>query len=102
MRLLLDTHALIWWSLENPRLTKSAREAILVSSEVYLSVASIWEMAIKVRSGKLPEVEPFLQSVRVGQGIPGISLLQITPTHAIHAGLMGISHRDPFDRLLIA
>lgn len=103
MKLLLDTHALIWWSLEHPRLPAKARDAIAnASAEVTVSAASIWEMAIKVRSGKLPEMEVFLDALRTGQGIPGIAILPITAAHAIHAGLLSIPHKDPFDRMLIA
>lgn len=103
MKLLLDTHALIWWSLGHPRLSAGALNAISDdAAEVAASAASIWEIAIKSQSGKLPQVETFLDALRAGQGIPGISLLPITAAHAIHAGLLPIAHKDPFDRMLIA
>jgi PIN domain nuclease of toxin-antitoxin system len=93
----------LWWSLEHPRLASKARDAIASEdAEVMISAASIWELAIKVRSGKLPQAGAFVASVQEGRGIPGIAILPITAAHAVHAGLLAVPHRDPFDRMLIA
>jgi PIN domain nuclease of toxin-antitoxin system len=102
VRLLLDTHALLWWATLNRRLSPKAKKAIArQESEVFVSAASAWEIATKSRLGKL-EWPPEAGSVRdyaVGQGF---RLLSISVEHAERAGQLTIEHRDPFDRMLIA
>lgn len=102
MKLLLDTHACVWWMLGNERLTAKARRAIEDASVVWFSAASGWELATKVRLGKWPEaallitnLPSLLESQRFG--VLGVSL-----SHALAAGALGGVHRDPFDRMLIA
>jgi PIN domain nuclease of toxin-antitoxin system len=102
MRLLLDTHALLWWATSHASLSSNAKAAIAdESSDVYVSAASAWEIAIKVRLGKLewPERAGSVQSYALGQGFRALA---ISLEHAQHAGQLRMLHRDPFDRMLIA
>ena len=97
MRLLLDTHASL-----HPNLSPKAKSAIGDdASEVYVSAASAWEIATKVRLGKLewPEEAGSVNSYALGQGFRG---LPISLEHAQRAGRLPMAHRDPFDRMLIA
>ena len=102
MRVLLDTHALIWWISDSRRLTAAARAVIADdSTEVYVSAASVWEIGIKTQLGKLadPVVAPDLPGQVRDQGFAG---LDITLSHAQRASMLPPHHRDPFDRMLIA
>ncbi|MGB7989394.1 MAG: type II toxin-antitoxin system VapC family toxin [Candidatus Methylophosphatis roskildensis] len=98
MRLLLDTQVALWWLTGNKRLTKPIR-AVIAESDCYLSVASVWEVAIKHRLGKLP-VAP--QVFRDEMAAAGATMLPIADMHAIATSGLEISHGDPFDRLLLA
>jgi PIN domain nuclease of toxin-antitoxin system len=103
MRLLLDTHALLWWWQGNPRLSRAAREAINAEANVvHVSAATAWELATKVRIGKLPEAERFIQGFQEGLAEQGFQSLPITIEHGQRAGLLEGSHKDPFDRILAA
>ena len=103
MRLLLDTHALLWWLDGDQQLPDLARS--LIASErhqILISAASAWEIATKVRIGKLPgavEVADRFGEIMIDQGF---ATLPITIEHARRAGLLPGEHRDPFDRMLIA
>jgi PIN domain nuclease of toxin-antitoxin system len=103
LRLLLDTHALIWWLAGDETLSARAREAIADEENgVAVSAASAMEIATKFRIGKLPDAALLAQdfeSIIAGQGF---TELAITVHHARLAGEMNITHKDPFDRLLIA
>jgi PIN domain nuclease of toxin-antitoxin system len=103
LRLLLDTHALIWWLAGDETLSTRAREAIADEENgVAVSAASAMEIATKFRIGKLPDAALLAQdfeSLIAGQGF---TELAITVHHARLAGEMNITHKDPFDRLLIA
>lgn len=103
MRALLDTHALLWWLDGDRRLPRSARAIIAEeTTTVLVSAASAWEIATKVRIGRLPgteEVAADLPGIVLGQGFVQ---LPITLAHAQRAGSLPGSHRDPFDRMLIA
>lgn len=103
MKLLLDTHALLWWLDGDQRLSPTARS--LIGDEntvVFVSAASAWEISTKVRIGKLPgAVEVAEQFVEV-IGRQDFEELSISLRHARLAGLLPGKHRDPFDRLLIA
>lgn len=103
MRLLLDTHTLTW-SLIGPRtLSQVALDAVASdANEVYVSIGSAWEIAIKVGLGKWPEAEPLLTNFAEKLDEAGFALLPITLDHVRTAGLMQHAHRDPFDRLLAA
>ena len=100
--MLLDTHALIWWLSESRLLSRAARQAIAnEENDVLVSAASIWEVAIKQRLGKLDAADAGIDlaaHVR-DQGFTG---LDITLPHAQRAGGLPLHHRDPFDRMLAA
>ena len=103
MRLLLDTHALIWWGLDDPQLGAAAREAIgAADSEVFVSAASAMEVTTKHRLGKLPQGERLALGFESLVAAMGFQPLPITLAHARFAGNLVVPHKDPFDRLLIA
>lgn len=103
MRILLDSHALIWWLSDDPRLSPVARALIAdVSNTVLVSSASAWELSTKLRLGKLVDatgVIPRLPDVLLERGM---TELPVTVAHAVEAGALPGPHRDPFDRMLIA
>lgn len=102
MKLLLDTHVLLWWATLDKKLSAKAKKTIAASgSEVYVSAASAWEIAIKTRIGKLewPSSAGTVNDYVLGQGFRA---LPISLEHAELAGQLRIDHRDPFDRMLIA
>ena len=103
MRVLLDTHTLIWWATDDPKLSRKAR-AILLSfeSEIFVSAASAWEIATKVRLGKLAGAEAFAAEFPQRLQKLGFHELAISIEHAQRAGLLPGDHKDPFDRILIA
>jgi PIN domain nuclease of toxin-antitoxin system len=101
MRFLLDTHALIWWLTDHPRLSRAARSAIADPDNVAVaSAASGYEIANKQRLGKL--------SGKIAQDLPSalrqarIPVLDASLEHTIAAGLLPGPHRDPWDRLIMA
>jgi PIN domain nuclease of toxin-antitoxin system len=98
VRLLLDTHVLLWWSTDSPRLQESARDAIRSAGRVVVSAASAWEAAIKAGSGKLTLNVPFEAVAEVN----GFEKLPITFAHAAAVATLPEHHRDPFDRMLVA
>ena len=103
MRLLLDTHALIWWLAGDEKLGRRAREAISDEANlVVVSAASAMEVATKFRIGKLPDAALLAQDFEAIIASQGFKELGISVRHARLAGEMGIDHKDPFDRLLIA
>ena len=98
MRCLLDTQVMLWWLLDDPRLGAESRQ-LLASRPCLVSVASIWEVSIKHRIGKL-EVSPIVfrdQSIAAGA-----DLLPVLDSHVIETAQLPMLHQDPFDRLLIA
>lgn len=103
MRALLDTHALLWWLSDDPALSQAARKFIAeTKNTAVVSAASAWEIATKVRLGKLP-IGADLAADFVGYlEREGFELLAISPEHAIRAGLLAGGHKDSFDRMLIA
>jgi PIN domain nuclease of toxin-antitoxin system len=101
--LLFDTHALLWWMTESASLTRTARNAILDKrNTVVVSAASAWEMAIKVRLGRLPVTADILRDLSNYLVHSEFQALSITPEHGIRAGSLPEPLRDPFDRMLIA
>ncbi len=103
MRLLLDTHALLWWLDGDRSLTRRARTAIANEDNViFVSAASAWEITTKARLGKLPGADAVAADVVGSVASQGFSSLEITMLHAQRAGRLPGSHRDPFDRMLIA
>ena len=103
MRLLLDTHALIWWLADDPALPEPARQAITdEGNDVLVSAASAMEVATKHRLGKLPQAAVLAQDFEAVIEGEGFAPLSISVRHAKLAGGLQIAHKDPFDRLLIA
>ena len=103
MQLLLDTHALLWWLADDPALSKRARTAIANTDNlVIVSAASAWEIATKVRLGKLPTAADLAADFDGHLDRQGFQVLPISSEHAIRAGLLPGEHKDPFDRMLIA
>jgi len=103
MRLLLDTHALLWWLEENPSLPRSARKLIAnKSNDVLVSAASAWEVATKVRLGKLPVAIDLAHDFSAYLDRERFETLAVSAEHGIRAGLLPDPHKDPFDRMLIA
>lgn len=101
MRLLLDTHILLWLVSDDPSLPAALRTA-LEAHELTVSAASVWEMSIKHHLGKLPSAAPFLADVEGAVQALGADLLPISHRHALRAGELDWAHRDPFDRVLVA
>ena len=103
MRLLLDTHALLWYLTTPEKLPAAAHRAIRsAENEVYASLASAWEISIKVGLGKWPEARTLLDTFETAIEQEQFAILPITVAHVRAAGLMQSAHRDPFDRLLAA
>ncbi len=103
MKALLDTHALLWWLDGDERLPEVARNWIGEQAHVVLvSAASAWEIATKVRIGKLPGAVEVVESFQACLLEQGFTPLAITTDHALRAGSLPGPHRDPFDRMLIA
>lgn len=99
MKILLDTHVFIWWDGEDPALSGDLREAISdPANEIYVSAASVWEIAIKRRRGKIAFAHGIKETVTRNRFLA----LPITPDHAEHAGGLPRHHGDPFDRMLVA
>lgn len=98
MRLLLDTQVALWWLTASPRLSKASRE-LMAGSPCTVSVASVWEVDLKHRLGKLP-IAPvrFRDEMRSA----GATILSVTAEHVLTRVKAAESHRDPFDRLLLS
>ena len=100
MRILLDTHIFIWWLANDRKLPKGADALILEpDNEIYVSAASIWEIAIKEALGQI-QVDPSLLVASIAES--GFRELPVTARHAIETGKLPPHHRAPFDRLLVA
>jgi PIN domain nuclease of toxin-antitoxin system len=99
MRLLLDTHVLLWCLTDDPTLSSSLRDVITDSTnDVLVSAASAWEISIKKALGKLEAPDDLSNAIAACR----FKTLPITVTHAMHAGELPKHHNDPFDRMLIA
>jgi len=103
LRVLLDTHAFLWWLVGDPRLTKKPRSLLAdPSRDVFVSAASAWEISTKVALGKLPHFAALSGRIlEIARG-EGFKPLSISIMHSDHAGRLPRHHRDPFDRMLIA
>ncbi len=98
MRLLLDTQAVVWWLTADRRLSPAAREVLDgQETDLAVSAASVWELAIKRASGKYDGVDP-----AVALAGPGVAEIAITARHGDHAARLPLHHRDPFDRVIVA
>jgi PIN domain nuclease of toxin-antitoxin system len=98
VRLLIDTHILLWWLADDDRLPAGPREAVNTAEDVRLSAASVWEIGIKRALGRLEVPEDYLDAVDAGE----IDVLAISAHHAEVAGALPRHHDDPFDRMLVA
>ncbi len=102
-RFLLDTHALLWWLFDDPRLSRPAYDIIQEpDNKILVSSASGWEIATKYRLGKLPHAGEAADNLPSLLHRSRMTVLQITMEHALAAGSLPGPHRDPFDRMLIA
>lgn len=103
MRLLLDTHTFLWFIADDSRLSTQARSLIEdAANDIVLSIASVWEMAIKISLGKLSLDTPFATFIPEQLRLNQIDLLGINIEHLSALVSLPFYHRDPFDRLLIA
>lgn len=99
MRLLLDTHVLLWWLADDPNLGEEARAGISdPDSTVYVSAATVWEISIKRALGKLEAPSDLLRQI----GLSRFESLSMKASHAHTAGALPRHHDDPFDRMLVA
>jgi PIN domain nuclease of toxin-antitoxin system len=102
VRVLVDTHAVLWWFGDPERLSKRGASIIMNTvNTVLVSAATAWELSIKVNLGKM-DAMVLLTDLPHRLEHAGFSELPITVSHAIRAGLLPLHHRDPFDRLLVA
>ncbi|MFT4234850.1 MAG: type II toxin-antitoxin system VapC family toxin [Microbacterium sp.] len=98
---MLDTHTLLWWFTDSVELSARARALILdEANEMWVSVASAWEISTKSRIGKLPHVPDVVRDYASLVSRNGFRALDITPTQALHAGSIAHAHKDPFDRMI--
>jgi len=103
VRLLLDTHAFVWWLLDDRRLSSAVRSAIEdADAEVFVSVITGFELATKVRLGKFEAAREIAERYEEMIEVARFSPLPISQRHALVAGRMAGEHRDPFDRILAA
>ncbi len=103
MRLLLDTHALVWWLEDSPRLAPRVAEMVKApDNQIFVSAVSAYEAAYKHHRGRWPEVGPLVAAFEAIVLAQGFDLLPLSAAHAIRAGAFPREHRDPFDRMLAA
>jgi PIN domain nuclease of toxin-antitoxin system len=103
VRLLLDTHVLVWWLNADKKLGERARRIVEADAAgVWLSAAVFWEMSIKAAAGQLKFPVPFTQAVDRAREFTRFRPMSIDAAHAVAAGALPLRHRDPFDRMLIA
>jgi PIN domain nuclease of toxin-antitoxin system len=98
MSLLIDTRVLLWWLADDVSLSDEVKSTLDNEPEVYVSAATVWEIAIKQAIGKIVQPTDLLEHIRVS----GFRELDITSEHAMAAGRLPLIHRDPFDRMLVA
>jgi PIN domain nuclease of toxin-antitoxin system len=101
MKILLDTHTLLWALTDESKLSERVRK-LLPSASTWLSVASLWEILIKVQIGKMPLPQPAGPFVMGKLARNGVQLLPVTSDHVLRIESLPDYHRDPFDRMLIA
>lgn len=103
VRYLIDTHVLLWWVFDDPKLCKISRQILKNPNHtIYVSSASAWEISTKYRIGKMPEAKQLLSNYHLLLIKMGFNDLAISTAHALRAGQLPIEHRDPFDRMLMA
>jgi PIN domain nuclease of toxin-antitoxin system len=102
MKALLDTHTFLWAILDDRRLSRRAQQIFTGPNDLWLSVASLWEILIKVQTGKLPLPQPSGPYLVKKLGENKIEVLPVNLDHVLRTEKMPVLHRDPFDRILIA
>jgi PIN domain nuclease of toxin-antitoxin system len=103
LRLLLDTHALVWWLTDSPQLPPAVNQLLADPDNVVLvSAATAWEIATKFRLGRMPSMAPIVADIEHHVRAEGFHPLAVTMRHAQRAGSLAGPHKDPFDRMLIA
>lgn len=101
MNVLFDTHAFLWFVDDNPRLSNAARDLIEAEdTQPFLSMASLWEIAIKISLGKLRLKQPYETFIPQQLALNGIGILNISLEHTAALVTLPFHHRDPFDRLI--
>ncbi|WGV28492.1 type II toxin-antitoxin system VapC family toxin [Halotia branconii] len=99
MGFLLDTHVLLWWLANDPKLSADVREILRNPvNDSFVSAATIWEIAIKTSLGKLKQPDDLLAVIRDNQ----FQILEISAKHCLKVGSLPWHHKDPFDRMLIS
>ena len=98
MSMLLDTHVVLWWLTDDETLADEIKDQLDREPDVYVSAATIWEVAIKQAIGKFKEPADLPERIRDS----GFKEIPITSVHALAAGRLPLIHRDPFDRMLVA
>ncbi|MEU3396834.1 type II toxin-antitoxin system VapC family toxin [Streptomyces filamentosus] len=98
MKLLADTHVVLWWLLDSPQLTDEIKELLDTEEHAYVSAVTPWELAVKQALGKLDGPADLPERAANCQLRP----LPVTADHGVHAGRLPAHHRDPFDRILVA
>lgn len=100
MKLLLDTHALVWWLADDAELGTQVRDLIAdPANDIFVSVVSLWEIVVKFRVGK---ISADIQEITKAIENEGFTLLEISPSHLLELAALPMHHKDPFDHLLIA
>ena len=103
MKLLLDTHIFLWWADDPEKLSQAALSALQdEANELLLSVASVWEMQIKIQLGKLKLSLPLKDLIKNQRETNELNLLSVELKHVLALDALPFHHKDPFDRLLIA
>jgi len=103
VKILLDTHAFLWWIRDDPRLSRRARELVTSGrNELFLSVTCVWEILTKTQTGKLRLAESAQKFVTEQLTANNIRVLPLTLDHIFRLEQLPLHHRDPFDRILIA
>jgi len=102
MKIILDTHTFLWFVNDSPELSNSAAELIESDVDLWISIASLWEISIKVNLNKLDLPDDFDRFIPHQIAVNGIEILPINLQHLIALTKLLLHHRDPFDRILIA
>jgi len=101
--MLLDTHIFLWWLFDDPKLPTGIRRFVKdKNNTIFVSAASVWEIATKFRLGRLPKAAEVAKNVPEWITRAGFESMPVTAEHAQLAGDWNLSHRDPFDRMLAA
>jgi PIN domain nuclease of toxin-antitoxin system len=103
LKTLIDSHALIWGTVEPHRLSKTARHLFAnPGRDLIVSIASLWEITIKMANGKLTSLGASIADVVLALRIKEVEMLPVRPSHLVRLESLPLHHRDPFDRLLVA